>query len=185
MKKITIITSLLLILTTVSSFAQMRLSLQAGVQIPTSDFAESAGAGFGAHATFEYWQNTALSFTGTVGYNTWGPKDDLPPGRDYNVTAVPILIGLRYYLATGPFHPYLGAELGLYIVSIDVEQRIGNTIVSTEDSETKFGLAPVFGFRYHISQSVDLDFNFKYNIITTEENSTTYMGINGGIQFGL
>lgn len=172
------------LLFTAAAYPQLRLSTQVGVQIPTGDFAELAGTGFGINATFEYWQETALSFTGSVGYNRWGPEAELPANQDYSLTSIPVLLGIRYYLARGDFHPYIAAQLGLHFISSEYEREVGNTTVSTSDSESRFGMAPVFGFRYHLNESLDLDFNVKYNIISGD-NTTTYIGFNGGVQFAL
>jgi outer membrane protein W len=167
------------------TYAQMKLSLQAGLQMPTGDFADGAGLGFGANATFEYLQSSPLSFTALIGYNSFGAEDELPEGRDLSFTSIPILVGARYYLARGNYHPYLGVELGVHFLSTKFSRTEGNTTVTVESSSSEFGLTPMAGFRYHVSPTVDLDINLKYNIITTEGSSTSFMGINGGVQFAL
>ncbi len=164
---------------------QMRLTLQAGIEVPTGDFANSASAGYGLNGTFEYWQNTPLAFTGSIGYNHFGASGDLPHNWDYSFSDVPVLLGIRYYLARGDFHPYLGAELGLHFLTYSRTMVEGNTTTTVDQSSSKFGLDPLFGFRYHLSQTTDLDFNLKYNIITTDGGNTDFLGINGGVQIGL
>lgn len=168
------------------SYSQLRLSLQAGIEAPTGDFGLIATTGYGFTATLEFVQNSPLSFTGSIAYNRWGAKGDLPEGYDFSFTAVPVLVGFRYYLSQGDFHPYLGAELGIVFTSSD-QTRLdeGFRKVTYTTSENNFGFAPLGGFRYHLSSSVDLDMNIKYNIITTTGSSTDYLGINAGIQFSL
>ncbi len=180
------------ILFSVNSFAQtherepqMRLTLQIGVQAPTGDFGNQASTGFGLNGTFEYWQESPLAFTGSIGYNRFGAAGDLPNDWDYSLSDIPILLGVRYYLARGDFHPYLGAELGIHILTSSLTRVQDNKTISVDETNSKFGLDPLFGFRYHLSQSTDLDFNIKYNIITTEGGNTNYLGVNGGIQIGL
>ena len=177
---------------TVSVFAQMherepqmRLTLQAGIEVPTGDFANSALTGYGLNGTFEYWQNTPLAFTGSVGYNHFGASGDLPDNWDYSFTDVPVLLGIRYYLSRGDFHPYLGAELGLHFLTFSRTMVEGNTTTTVDHSSSKFGLDPLFGFRYHLSRTTDLDFNLKYNIITTDGGNTDFLGVNGGVQIAL
>ncbi|HSD63730.1 MAG TPA: outer membrane beta-barrel protein [Ignavibacteriaceae bacterium] len=163
---------------------QMRLTLQAGLEVPTGDFSNQASSGFGGNATFEYWQNTPLAFTGSIGYNHFNAASDLPFGIDYSFTDVPILLGIRYYPSRGRFHPYLGAEMGLHILTSSITRTESRTITISE-TNSRFGIDPLIGFRYHLSQSTDLDFNVKYNIISTEGGSTNFLGINGGVQIGL
>jgi outer membrane protein W len=182
---------IIMLLLTATNFAQiyqrqpqMRLTLQVGLEAPTGDFSNQASSGFGANATFEYWQNTPIAFTGSVGYNRFSAAKDLPFGVDYSFTDVPILLGIRYYLSRGDFHPYLGAELGLHILTSSVTRTEARTITVSE-TNSRFGIDPLIGFRYHLSQSTDLDFNLKYNIILTEGGSTNFLGVNGGVQIGL
>ncbi len=177
---------------TVNTFAQMherepqmRLSLQAGVEAPTGDFGDQASTGFGLSGTFEYWQNSPLAFTGSLGYNRFSASHDLPDDWDYSLSDIPILLGIRYYLSRGTFHPYLGAELGIHILTSSRTRVEGNTTTSVDETNSRFGLDPLLGFRYHLSQSTDLDFNLKYNIISTEGGNTNYLGLNGGVQIGL
>ncbi len=192
MRYIPKIVILALILFSVNSFAQiherepqMRLSLQLGVEAPTGDFANQASTGFGLSGTFEYWQNSPLAFTGSIGYNHFGAAGDLPSDWDYSLSDIPILLGIRYYLARGEFHPYLGAELGLHILTASRTRVEGNQTISVDETNSKFGLDPLVGFRYHLSQTTDLDFNLKYNIISTDGGNTNFLGVNGGVQIGL
>ncbi len=182
---------IILFLLTVNNYAQfnerqpqMRLSLQVGLEVPTGDFSDQASSGFGANATFEYWQNSPLAFTGSIGYNHFGAAKDLPFGIDYSFTDVPILLGVRYYPSQGRFDPYLGAELGLHILTSSVTRTESRTITVSE-TNSRFGIDPLVGFRYHLSRSTDLDFNLKYNLISTEGGNTNFLGINGGVQIGL
>ncbi len=183
---------LAVMLFSINSFAQMherppqmRLTMQLGVEAPTGDFGDQAATGFGINGTFEYWQNTPLAFTGSIGYNHFGAAGDLPDEWDYSLSDVPILLGLRYYLSRGDFHPYLGAELGIHILTSSRTRTEGNSTITVDETNSRFGLDPLLGFRYHLSQSTDLDFNMKYNIITTEGGNTNFLGINGGVQIAL
>lgn len=177
---------------TVNDFAQMyervpqmRLTLQAGIQTPTGDFSNSAATGFGLNGTFEYWQNTPLAFTGSFGYNHFRASGDLPGDWNYSFSDLPIMLGIRYYLSRGDIHPYLGTELGLRILTSSLTRTEGNTTTTIDETSSRFGLDPMVGFRYHLSQGTDLDFNLKYNLIATDGGNTDFLGINAGLQIGL
>ncbi|HZW38941.1 MAG TPA: outer membrane beta-barrel protein [Ignavibacteriaceae bacterium] len=175
---------LLIILLSSISYSQARLSAQLGVGVPTSDFAEDAGTGFGVSGTFEYVQNP-IAYTFSLGFFNFGTKDNPPPGTDISWKAIPIMLGLRYYFSSGsPFHPYLGAELGLNILETSITEIRDKVSVEYSTSESKFGLNPMFGFRYTVQQPLDIELTFKYHIITSDP-STTFFGIMFGLNFGL
>lgn len=160
---------------------KMGLSVQGGVALPTGDFGDVAGTGFGGSVTFMYEVSPMLAITGSAGYTTWGPKEDLPDGFDYSLATIPVLVGARYTFGKGNFLPYISAELGMHFLSSTVE------ILGQEysDSESKFGFAPGVGFYYAFNQKTMLDVNVKYNSISTEGSSTSYIGINAGVGFAL
>lgn len=161
--------------------SNLSFSVQGGVQIPTGTFGDVASTGFGFSVTGEYVSSDVLSWTGSVGWSTFGEKSVLYSGYDYSLSIVPIVVGLRYYLARGDFHTYVGAEAGLYISSVEttIVTPIGTSTGTASD--TDFGFAPLVGFKYHLSPTIDLDGTLKYHLIS----STNYLGINAGVQFGL
>ncbi len=149
------------------------LSLQAGVAVPFGDFDEAAGLGLGGELTFEYLLSNNLGLNAVIGYYDFGSKEDLGPGNDFSFSALPILIGGRYIFSTGGFRPYLGAQLGLYMLSSEVTID-DNTF---DESETKFGFAPLAGLRFHFPPNLDMDLGFKYNVISTDETSTQFLNV--------
>ena len=169
---------------TIMRDSEVRLTLHAGAEVPTGDLSNLASTGFGIGATFEFWQNNPLAFTVSFNYNHFGAAGNLPSGSDYSLADVPIFLGVRYYPLEGNFHPYLGAEMGLHKLKSSTTRTEERTVTISETS-SKFGLNPLIGFRLTLSQTTDLDFNLKYNMITTEGGNTDFLGINGGIQIGL
>lgn len=185
MKKLMSIFIILVVVTIVSGLtnaqSKMGISVQAGVFLPTGDFGDGAGTGFGGTGTFVYDVSPMFQVTGSVGYATWGPKNDLPSGYDYSLSTVPVLVGGRYSFGKDSFMPYVLAELGVHFLSSTVESPFGKF----SDSSTKFGFAPGVGFLYKFNPKVGLDVNVKYDIITTEGSSTTYVGVNAGVLFAI
>jgi hypothetical protein len=186
MKKLFLIIVMALVIPSGNNvYGQLRLSLQAGIQAPVGDFANSATTGFGGIATFEYWQNTPLSLIGSIGYMAWGAAGSLPANHDFTTRSIPIMLGIRYYFARGDFHPYFSAELGLHLQqTTHTRHHNPNTTTITTDNRSDFGISPAFGFRYHLGNRIDLDLNLKYNLISGAP-STSFLGANFGVQFGL
>jgi opacity protein-like surface antigen len=185
MKKLLSFFTVLILLTmltaTTNAQNKMGVSVQAGVAFPTGDFGDGAGTGFGATGTFLYDVSPMFQVTGSVGYAKWGPKEDLPSGYDYSLSTVPVLVGGRYSFGKDNFMPYVLAELGVHFLSSTVESPFGKF----SDSSTKFGFAPGVGFVYKFNPKVGLDVNVKYDLISTEGSSTTYVGVNAGVLFAL
>ena len=99
-------------------------------------------------------------------------------GEDsYTLFTMPITGLVEYSLSTNAFSPYLGADLGFY--------RTGISGDGASISSTNFGLAPVAGFNYALSDKMSLNANFKYHYIMTDGESTGAIGLNAGLTFNL
>ncbi len=183
----------LLLLGFSSNYAQnrpnMNITGQVSLNLPTGDFGSSAALGFGVNGTFEYVSSSQLSFTGAIGYNHFGPKGDLPSGADYSMNAIPLLAGVRYYFSHGGISPYVSGQIGLYFLSITSSYSYSyggfSSSGSATASESDFGFVPGIGFIYSLNQNLNLDVSAKYNIISTSGSSTSYFGVNAGVQFGI
>ncbi|AFH47945.1 Hypothetical protein IALB_0233 [Ignavibacterium album JCM 16511] len=165
--------------------SKMGASVQGGVFLPTGDFGDAAGTGFGATGTFIYELSPMLQLTGSIGYARWGSKENLPSGWEWSFSAIPVQVGLRYSFGKGNFLPYVAAETGLSFLSSKVTVEYFGQTFTSDNSESKFGLAPGAGFLYKFNPKTALDVTLKYNMIFTEGSSTTYLGINAGVAFAL
>jgi hypothetical protein len=86
----------------------------------------------------------------------------------------PIIGSFEYSFSTNNFSPFIGADVGIY--------RLGGKGDGLESvAEVYFGLAPVFGLNYNISESILLNGNFKYHYIATNNESSSAIGLNVGI----
>lgn len=164
---------------------KMGISVQGGVFLPTGDFGDAAGTGFGGTGTFLYDLSPMFQVTGSVGYATWGSKEDLPAGWEYSFSSIPVQVGLRYAFGKGNFLPYVAAETGIHFLSSKVTYEYFGQTFTSDDSESKFGFAPGAGFLYNFNPKTGLDVTLKYNMIFTEGSTTTYLGINAGVAFAL
>jgi len=171
----------LIFISTSFTYSQARLSIQPGLQVPIGDFSNSAAIGFGANATLEYIFSQKLgvdwSFTAMTGYNYFAANKDLPEGEDYSYGDIPILAGLRFYLSKSDLRIYLGAELGIHLLTI--------THNDDEISDSYFGYAPVIGLKSYFTRSLEWEINMKLNSISSEGSSLSYLGFNFGVQFPL
>ncbi|MCX8104378.1 MAG: porin family protein [Ignavibacterium album] len=165
--------------------SKMGVSVQGGVFLPTGDFGDAAATGFGGTGTFTYNVTPMLQVTGSIGYATWGPKEDLPSGWEWSFSSIPVQVGLRYAFGKGNFLPYVAAETGMHFLSSKVTFEMFGQTYTSDDSESKFGFAPGAGFLYNFNPKTALDVTLKYNMIFTEGSSTTYLGINAGVAFAL
>lgn len=164
--------------------SKMAASVQGLLSLPTGDFGDGAGTGFGATGTFIYSINPMLDVTASVGYITWGSKENIQ-GFEVSTSDIPIVVGLRYAFGRGQFLPYGSAEAGLHVLSSSVKGTVFGFPVDESETETKFGIAPGVGFLYKLNPKTSLDVSAKYNLIFTEGSSTTHFSVSAGVAFGL
>lgn len=148
----------------------MAASVQGTLSFPIADF--------GATGTFIYSASPMLDVTGSVGYLKW--RLDKVSFSD-----IPILVGLRYTFGKGQFLPYGATEVGLHMFFFSVKGSLSGFSDDQSDTETKFGIAPGFGFLYKFNPNTALDVNAKFNMIFTEGLSIIYLSLNAGVLFGL
>lgn len=174
--------SVFFILTIISTFAfaqegKMTLGFGGELSLPSGDFGDVAGTGFGGTANFLYHVSDQLAISGTAGYIMWGGKSlDLGFwGKwEYSYSAIPILAGGRYYFSTGDSRLYGSAEVGLYMFSFTLKVP-GR---ETTESESEFVIAPGIGYEMKIGDKLNLDLMGKYIIISDMNNIGVRVGIN-------
>lgn len=190
MKKIV---SILVVLTMIAfagftNAQKMGAEVQIGVGLPMGSFGDAFKTGFGGQGTFLYSLNPDITLTGAIGYYSFTNKDY----SDASYSTVPVLVGARYALGKGSFAPYAGAELGIHfgsfkVVTPAIDYGFGYTSSggTFTSSSSDFGFSPMVGFMMPLTPKLNLDVNLKYNIISTSGSSTSFLGINAGVQMGL
>lgn len=166
----------------INAQGKMAIGAQGGVALPMGDFGESYDMGFGGTVTLAYHLNPMLDITGSVGYLTWSGKD-----FDYTFSSIPVLAGVRYSFGKGKFNPYVSGELGMHFVTFDIPSItvFGITVGGGSVSESYFGFGAGAGFLYQLSPKLDLDVNAKFNSISSEGSSSTYLSIMAGVLVAL
>lgn len=192
MKRLLLVTFILILISSFAFTQEGKMTLGAGAELalPSGDFGDFAGTGFGGTANFLYHMNDQLAISGSVGYITWGGKSldlGLLGKWEYSYSAIPILAGGRYYFSTGDSRLYGSAEIGLYMFSFTVTtpsySLFGITVPGgeTTESESEFAIAPGIGYEMKIGDNLYLDLTGKYILISDANN----IAVRAGISFGL
>lgn len=140
--------------------------------------------GFGVTGTFFYGLNENVDLIGTLGYISFGYD-----GFDGSFSTVPFLVGGRYsFPMEGTITPYAAAELGLHFISMSVDipsYSFGGVSYgggSASASSTDFGFGFGGGAYFQVSETIIIDGNLQYNIISGD-GSFNFFSIRGGVVF--
>jgi len=177
----------LLLLFTNSVFAQEnRFSAGVELALPMGDFADAAGIGFGASLRYEIPLGEQLGVMATLGYLSF-TEEEPTPGYSFQTAMIPIQIGLKYYFMESQDGFYAAVQTGVHLFSTKVEtpevkDPFGNIIfpaVDDTETSTEFSIAP--GIGYHLE---NVDVGLRYQLIFTEGESTSYLGLRLAYVFG-
>lgn len=168
-----------------SAFVSLTASAQfsAGLEVALPDW-EGVTPGVGASVCYEHEINENLGITGTVGYISVGTEADFLEAY----SMIPAQVGARYYLDDRSGGIYGHAQVGIHSISatspeivIDGLGIIDDVVIPSEtvtDSYTSFAI----GAGYVLSET--LDASVRYNSLTYEEGSNSYIGLRVGYTFG-
>jgi len=197
MKKYSALTMLFVLLVAGQSFALIGLRVGANANITqpsaTIAFDQFTGesfspTGFGVTA-FGMADVILLKITGDIGYINfgeqsyeWSAPSELPTSMQKvsakaKVTAIPILVGLRWELGLpiGPkFH--FGFQAGVHNFTYTYEgTAVETTFVDETETSTEFSFAPIIGLRWSA-----LDASLLYMVV----EDFNYVGLRVGYTFG-
>jgi len=170
-----------------SYYPRFRVGLTPGLLIPTEK-AEGAKTYlyFGSGLSGEYLVTPNFGIGLGTGFYTYQVKsDELGITTTVAPSLIPITLIGRFYLPSNSIKPYGGLDVGLYISRLKV--KLGGQSDSVSDSF--FGLAPVLGLQFRLSDVLALDINAKYNCIfgkdinTDKTKTLGFVGINLGLAF--
>ncbi len=138
--------------------------------LPTGDWADFAGNGFGGGVGLKVPHDDRLSFRGEVGYIFYAGKDyeytilDETYSYEYSYTQIPFLALVEYQF--NPDSPIYGlGGLGLHYFSYSVDPEPDFPV---DDSTTEFGLTLGGGFRINEQLSGEA----RYNLISDANQFT-------------
>ncbi len=169
------------------SFAQkgaMAIGGDVGLFLPMGDAGDVYSMGFGVLPNFSYMMSENLALTGTVGYISWGAKEEIA-GWDYSLSDIPIKAGVKYFFGQGKMKPFVIGEAGLHMISATVKGTILGYSFDESASETDFGFAAGGGIMMPMGEKMDLNLCGEYESIMTEGESTNNLAIRAGLVFKL
>ena len=159
----------------VSAEGEKSVSVGANLSIPSGDWSDFAGTGFGGTVQFLYAVNANMAVVGQAGYIMFGGKSIEMANykTEWDYSAIPIVAGGRYYLGAGNGpKPFVGALVGLHMFKF--KGKTTTTIFGTtqtnegSESKTKFGFAPMAGVEVN-----NIDVSAFYMIIS----DLNYIGV--------
>ncbi len=154
--------------------AQSKVTVSPGLElsIPTGDFADVAGVGFGVSGRIQYAMQRDLGFIGTIGYTWWGSKT--VGSVKYSASALQILVGPKYYFQK---NFYGLAELGISSVTGTVKGTVQGLPYERSDTESNFMLSLGAGYEYE-----KFEFEVKYFLVDPD---VTNLAFRAGYRFTL
>jgi hypothetical protein len=147
--------------------AQGKIAVGAGVvvSLPIGDFGDAANTGFGGTAAFELEFMPQLVGVGNIGYIVWGTESDL-----VDFSAVPVMVGVKYYFVPGVGFYGLG-QIGLTFLSstVDIPSFSFFGVSSgggQSTTDTKFSFQIGAGYEVPVSPTFTLDFTGGFNLVS-------------------
>jgi opacity protein-like surface antigen len=139
--------------------------------LPTGDFGDVAGNGFGGGVGISVPHNDMLNFRGEVGYVIFGGQtlDFGTESLDYSYSMIPIVALAEYHF--DPDTPLYGlGGAGLFMSRASVEGKDPFTGEDFDDSEssTDFGISLGGGFRINEQLAGEM----RYNVISDANQLT-------------
>ncbi len=133
--------------------------------LPTGDFGDFAGNGFGGGVGVKVPHSEQINFRGEVGYIMFGGQDF--GAHSYSYSMIPILALAEYHFAYD--NPLYGlGGVGLYMMRWNWEGEILGIAFDESSSSSEFGFA--FGGGYGVNEKINIEGRF--NIISNSNQVT-------------
>lgn len=161
--------------------AQISIGAYGGLALPMGDLSDGKyKMGFGGGVAGNYSLNDNMTVGANIGYYSFTNE----ASDDITMTSLPIMATFNYYFADEGFKPFVGAEVGMSMVT----SKFNILGISAEGKSTAFGFGLVGGAAYGMSDNLDLFAAVKYNQFSLggDLNGTlSYLPINIGILYKL
>jgi hypothetical protein len=178
--KILLAATLLLIASTSVIAQNGRLSVGAELALPSGDYGDNAGTGFGGSLRYENPLGDNLGLMGTVGYLMYGTKTIESGAAGYSVkteytnSMIPIMVGGKYYFTEQQEGFYGMLQLGLTMLSSKFETTSNIPgVPSTSDTQSNSAFTWSPGIGYCLG---NLDFGFGYYAFSYTQDVTVTIG---------
>lgn len=159
-----------------------RFSIGAELALPMGDFGDGAGIGFGGSVGYEHPIGDMMGLGLRAGYLSFSGKDGGPSS-----SMIPAQAFFKYYFGEQQNGFYAMANLGIHNFKVKIPEYTytdpftGQTITlgGGSASSTDLSYAPEIG--YHLA---NLDLGLRYQIISSDGGSTSYLGARIAYVFG-
>lgn len=157
------------------------VEIHGGYNLATGDIGNIYSGGLGLGATLEYRILKDISLHLSGNFINLIAAEQLIGGAELKIVDFPIRIGGKYWYFTRNMNYYLGAEFGWHFYNF-IDKRIENyQVVDYSKQYSNFGLAPLVGATFNISETFFMNFNANYTIIFGTVKSISYLSLNVGI----
>ncbi|MBI2271447.1 MAG: porin family protein [Bacteroidetes bacterium] len=151
---------------------QSKAQVSIGANLGVFKFtAEGSDAQFGFNLSGKYEINDKIRVGANLGYY-FKTYDFL--GSKLRSFTMPITGLIEFSFSDNNFSPYAGADIGIYRFGLSGNE--GSSLVNGY-----FGIAPVAGFNYSLSDNLLINTNIKYHYVLSDEQATSAFGVSAGI----
>ncbi len=157
--------------TSVHAQGGLKLAVNAGGVIPTSDLKDIAGAGFAANVYLAYMLSESFGIEGHVGYHKFA-SEETSPGVDFSAAFIPVKVGIvKLWGESKRF--YTNPSFGIYSGASDFDG-------------SDFGLGPRIGYLFPLGDgAATLDIGAEFHNVFSDPENSRYFGVNVGAVFNL
>jgi opacity protein-like surface antigen len=148
------------------------------IAMPMGDFDDVADVGVGITGHVQYRWRPDIHWIGQLGFIAWpGPEQF---GIDYGWNAIPLQVGIKYFVSEGESRFYVGGLTGFHLFTFKRPMYNPFTGLWEEDSDSdlEFGLAPMGGYELVVSDNWFVDFSARFQLDTDD---LSYFGLRVGL----
>lgn len=189
LKKIRLIVVVMVLMIALNTTAQSYLGISVGPQFPSSNL-EGTNTGFGINGSYKYLLKGNFAVGLNLGYTRFViPGFDLDLGfgnisfPSASISSVPVTGLVEYHFGNQKIHPYIGTDVGVYITTASVTSNVNESMTTERETKSGFGFAPTGGIIFGLNEKTSLCLNIKYNNVTIEGSTATWIGVNAGLIF--
>jgi len=175
MKKLLVLFAILaLTLTSLNAQGKtVKFDVAGELALPTGNFGNVAGIGFGLSGKAYYPFNEKMDFTMLLGYTYFTGEENAY--YEYNYSALPILFGVKYDLSNVTPGFYASGELGITVLMFSMEYTgpansyLDGYDYSSSDSEFTLGLSAGYGIN-------NFDLSASYRLVSNANQFVLRVG---------
>jgi hypothetical protein len=186
---------LLIALTSVYSQEKFTAGISLGFSFPVGDWSKVYNPGFGGDFSFGYYLDDNVSLYASIGITNWSLDNDKfngeinAPGEfdlDGSVQALPVLVGLKWFLKNKSFSPFILIEGGLYNYSVDLagkyidEDNDVSIVPAINETFRESGFNFGLGFEKELDKNLMLEIKGRYHLVS---NGNTYNYGDGNYEY--